>query len=198
MTNSGKLLIMSTLTSKNLRLSQTNDEDKIICLYKIGLALNPGEVLSWTKKVRGLTSTRHKNIILRVAHGDIYSNDRLHRFRLRDSSACANCGEAVETIQHRITACPLAQETWTIANEARSAIGISILNDFTIENLLGAQDRLDKISLTINAEIIHRLTSKGEGYCSRQLVKSSLKLIRHSEHLTLEQRDKFDLYLSNK
>ena len=153
---------ISKMTTKCFRLTQTSDEDKVICLYKLGLVLDPGEVLAWTSKIRKLTGTRHKNILLRVVHGDIFSNARLHKFRLRDTSACANCPDPVETILHRITDCPRAHETWRIANEARDALGIVRSTNFSIENLIGIGDRQDKIELAINAEIIHRLTTKGE------------------------------------
>ena len=194
-TNSEKTRSISTMSSRDIRGQQTDEDDKLICLYKIGMVLNQGEVLSWTTKVRKLTSVRHKNILLRVAHGDIFSNARLHRFRLRDNPSCFNCAEPLESILHRITDCPRAQETWRIVNEAKHALGMPILADFTIENLLGAKDRLEKIELTLNAEIIHRLATKGDGYCPRQLVKSALELIYHNEKLSTTLKDKLIVYL---
>ena len=194
-TNSRSIQCISTMSSKNIRLNQTRDDEKIICLYKIGMALDPGEVMGWTSIVKKLTSTRHKNILLRTAHGDIYSNARLHKFRLRDNSGCANCAEAVESIKHRITECTQAQVTWMKVNEAKAALGMNVLTDFTIENLLGAKDRLDRIELAINAEIIHRLTSNGEGYCPNQVVKASLQLIRYSENLEPSLKVKLKEYI---
>ena len=194
--NAGTILNISMMSSRNLRLNQHAEEDKIICLYKIGLALDPGEVKAWTSKIRKLTSTRHKNIILRVAHGDIFSNSRLCKFGLRNSSNCSNCQETLETIQHRIAECPRAVETWRIANEAKQSLGLHVLTDYSIENLLGTKDRLSKLELAINAEILHKLTSRGEGYCSTQVVKASLKLISNSEKLTPELKRRFDEYLS--
>ena len=194
-TNSRDIRCLSAMSSKSIRLNQSNVEDKIICLYKIGLALNPGEVLSWTSKVRKLTSTRHKNILLRVAHGDIFSNSRLHKFRLRDNPGCANCDEAVESIKHRITECPKAQETWLKVNESKIALGLTPLSDFTIENLLGTKDRVSSIELALNAEIIHRLTSKGEGYCPNQVVKASLQLLSYAEKLDSALKEKFKVHV---
>ena len=99
--DSGNVLKISAMSSRDIRGHQTSDEDKVICLYKLGLVLDPGEVLAWTSKIRKLTGTRHKNILLRVVHGDIFSNSRLHRFGLRDSSNCSNCPELMETIEHK-------------------------------------------------------------------------------------------------
>ena len=76
------------------------------------LILTPGEVISWTKKIKKLTSTRHENILLRAAHGDIFSIARLLKFGLKDNPKCSNCPEPVEANQHRIAECPKAIETW--------------------------------------------------------------------------------------
>ena len=101
-TRAKDLVVLGTLTSKSLRLNMLDEEAMIICLYKTGAILDPGEVLNWTNKTRRLTSTRHKNILLRVAHGDVFSNERLFRFGLRATPNCSNCHELIETKLHRI------------------------------------------------------------------------------------------------
>ena len=73
---------ISTLSSKELRLNAYPMDEKLICIYKLGMILTPGEVKHWTRSIKKLASSRHKNIILRIAHGDIYSNERLCRFGL--------------------------------------------------------------------------------------------------------------------
>ena len=190
-TNTKCIANITAMSSKQLRLSQTNESDKLICLYKLGLALTPGEVAAWTNKLRKLTSTRHRNILLRAAHGDIFSNSRLFRFGLRDNPKCANCQEAMETILHRICECPLALETWNKLEEAKRELGLRCLTDLTIENLMGAKDKLSKIELALNAELILKITSKGEGYSSSQLVRSTLQLIGNSERMNQDLRNKF-------
>ena len=86
-----RLVTISTLSSKALRLNDAKPDEEMICVYKIGMILDPGELRAWTRRTKRLTSTRHKNILLRVAHGDIFSNSRLHKFRLIDSPRCKNC-----------------------------------------------------------------------------------------------------------
>ena len=180
---------ISSLTSKTLRQNLSNEASKIICLYKIGLALDPGEVSSWTNRLRKLTSTRHKNILLRTVHGDIFSNSRLYKFGLRTSPNCSNCPEAVETIQHRIFECPKAAQAWLKLNEIKSELNLSPLTDLTLENLVGAKDRLSKIELALNAELILKLTSRSEGYCPEQVVRATIQLIGNSEYLKPELRN---------
>ena len=186
------LVSIASLSSKDLRLNNKDREEGLICIYKQGLILTPGEVLNWTKGIRKLTSTRHKNIILRTAHGDIYSNERLSRFGLLDSPRCGNCPEPCETIRHRLVECPKANEVWRQLNEVKNKLGLRPLSDFTIENLLGAKDRINKVELALNAEALHKLaTIGGKEYCVTQLVKSIIKVISICEPLTIELKQKF-------
>ena len=189
------LVVVSSLSSKDIRCDLTNEEEKIICLYKIGVALDPGEVLSWTSKVKKLTSTRHKNILLRMVHGDIFSNSRLFKFGLRNSPNCANCHENVETIQHRVNECPKAIEAWTKLNSAKRQLGLKEFSDLSLESLIGAKERPTKIELALNAELILRMTSESEGYCPAQIVRASIKLIGNSEPVDLELKNKIRTYL---
>ena len=105
-----QLVHISSLSSKELRLNGVNEEDQIISIYKLGPKLTPGEVLSWTGKIKKLTSTRHNNILIRVAHVDIFSNARLMRFGLRQESNCPNCPEPNESIKHKIIDCKRSQD----------------------------------------------------------------------------------------
>ena len=66
---------LSTNDSKTIRI---NTGATVGWDLKLISGLERGETLRWGEKVRKLSSTRHKNIILRIAHGDIYSNDRLN------------------------------------------------------------------------------------------------------------------------
>ena len=60
-----------------------------------------------------------------------------------------------------------------------------------MENLVGAKDRLNKIELALNAELILKLSCKGEGYCPEQLARATVKLIGNSEPLKPELKAKF-------
>ena len=189
-----RLSRISTLTCKAIRVSRTNEGDSMINTFKIGIILTPGELISWTRKIRSLTSTRHRNIILRVAHGDIFSNSRLCRFGLRPDSNCANCPELVESIKHRIVECPKAQEAWSLLAEAKDTLNMNSLSDTSIENVLGAKDDLTKLELTLQAELVLRLSTKGDGYCPRQLVHSVITFIGNVETLNEADKENFKRY----
>ena len=185
----GSIVSICSLSSKVIRLSRINT-DNVICIYKSGLILDPGEVSYWTTQMRKLTSTRHKNVLLRVAHGDVFSNERLNRFGLRDNPSCANCQEQSESPQHRILECAHARRAWEHLDTYKSRLGLNQLTDHSIENLLGAKDRLSKIELALQAEVLLKIISTGEGYDPERLVKSCIKVIGYSERLPQDLRDK--------
>ena len=194
-TKSLKIVNVSTLSSKALRQAINDDADKIICLYKIGMILDPGEVKAWSRSLKKLTSTRHKNILLRFVHGDIFSNSRLCKFRLRDTANCINCPEALETIQHRISECPKAVEAWSKLNEIKVKLGLNPTADLSVDNLVGAKERLNKIELALNAELILKLSTKSDGYCPKQVVKGAVRLIGALEPITVDLREKIKTIL---
>ena len=180
-----------TLSSKALRLNQLDDEESMICVYKSGLILDPGELISWTKQTRRLTSTRHRNTLLRVAHGDVFSNERLHRFGLKDNPKCCNCNEPNESPRHRILDCPTARRTWNLLEETKLRLGLNQLSDYSLENILGAKDKLSQIELALQAELLLKIISTSDTYDPKRLVKSSLKTISYCERLDPAMHDSF-------
>ena len=152
----------------------------------------PGEVLAWTGRLKKLTSTRHKNIILRVVHGDIFSNERLMRFGLRQEASCPNCAEPNESIPHKIKECRGAAEAWSELERAKTRLGLNNLTDLSIENLVGAKDRITKLELALQAELLHRLTSSNARYCPKGMVNKVVKFIGYSETLSKAQKAKFN------
>ena len=188
---------ISTLSSKSIRIACTGDELDMVNVFKLGPILTPGELRSWTGKLKKLTSTRHKNILLRAAHGDIFSNSRLFKFGLRGSSACANCLEQIESIQHRIKDCPKVGEAWRLLNEAKVALDMAPLTNLSMENLLGMKDNLGKLELALNAELILKVTSKSDGYDAKLIVRSVIKTISNAEKLNEAQKETFKAYVSN-
>ena len=179
------------MSSKLIRLTRNKESIDPICIFKLGPVLTPGELLSWTKQLLKLTSTRHKNILLRVMHGDIFSNSRLNKFGLRDSSECPNCLEPIETIQHKIAECPKARETWNHLETIKEKLNLNRLTDHTIEGIVGLKDRLTNIELALQAEVILKLTSTSEIYCPRQLARAATMLVLNSEHLTIKLNERF-------
>ena len=179
------------IKTSELKIHLKSDADSLICSYKSGLLLTPGEVRNWTAKVRKLTSSKHKCTILRVAHGDVYTNDRLFRFGLSNDPKCLSCGNSDDSLQHRIVECSLANEAWLKLEEQIDYIGLQPMQAITLENILGAGQDVTKLELTIRTELLSRLITKGNShYSPLATVKASLNTIRIVEKLDTCIRDK--------
>ena len=76
-------------------------------------------------------------------------------------------------------------------NEAKNSLDLTVVNPLTLENILGAGERLDKLDLALQAELLLRLSSKGEGYHPEQVVRSAVSLVFNSERLNDEKMQLF-------
>ena len=197
-TKRGHLGDLRKLTIKAIRESRLVESDQTICIYKIGLILSPGEVQSWTRKLKKLTSVRHRSTLLRIAHGEIYSNSRLFKFGLVTSAACNNCDSMHETIAHKILDCPTAKRAWDILNEAKLELGLQPVS-LSIEQILGAMDEVNgKLSLALNAELLQLIISQGgKSYDPRLLVQRTLRSILINEPLEQDTRSSIESLLRN-
>ena len=178
---------LSRLTSKSLRESFIDAAEAMICIYRSGILLNPGEVLNWTAKTKKLTSTRHKCSILRIAHGDVCSNDRLFRLGLINDPKCLNCDAQSEDISHKLIGCDKAKEAWQILESYIEQLGMRPLENITLENVIGTQvESTTTLALTLRSELLTRLISfSGKTYHPRSTVTACIKTI-----LTVEKMPK--------
>ena len=184
---------LSKIKSQDLRHIYLNTEDSMICIYKSGLILAPGEVTHWTAKIRKLTSTKHKCAILRVAHGDIYTNHRLFRFGLTNDPKCLNCDNPVETLSHRIFECNLANEAWTKMEDLITAMDLQPMMHISLEGILGIEPFTNKLELTLRAELLSRLIGKCSGpYSPTGMVKACLSTVRIVVNLVIATRQKIE------
>ena len=150
-----KFQSIKTLTSKQIRSTLTDNLP--ILIFKTGPILTPGQSLNWCFALNKLTCTRHKDIILRLAHGELYSKDRLARRGLIADSSCPRCYQT-ETLQHKYFDCPYIKEIWsktlTLTNKLRTNIDP---NETLIEKALCCTSNPNSISLTVHAEIVTRI-----------------------------------------
>jgi hypothetical protein len=170
-------------SSKAIRLSLQNQEQ--ICDFKIGLQLSIAESKTWLNNVRTLTNVRHRNAILRVAHGDVYANERCHRFRMTDDPNCPDCGQ-LETVKHKLLECRTKQAIWKAVFEKTCTLDPSIdSTTVTLEAALCATASCNQTALTIHAEIIILMLS------NRNVVTEPSNLVERIIR-TLSKRDKKD------
>lgn len=144
---------LAELSAKSIRANRTNLEP--ICLFKSGAILMPKESLTYFFQLSKLSSVRHKNILLRIIHGDIYTKERLFRFGLVENPTCPRCN-ALETLEHKFVTCEYTSRIWT---ELERLIPVPFDQTLTpIQNRLLANGNNNLLLLTVHAEILNRIS----------------------------------------
>lgn len=104
-----------------------------------------------------LTSTRHKNSLLRIAHGDVYTKDKLHRFGMADDNKCPRCDE-VETLNHKFIGCPYVIRIWTSAKPFLEKLGTPLQTNLELTKIAMSSSIGSTVeSMTLNAEILQTI-----------------------------------------
>ena len=142
--------LLSTCSSKEIRTQRSNKLP--ITNYKIGLNLTEKEALSWGYRLTKLTSIRHRAILLKIAHGDVYTKDKLKRFGLIDDNICPRCDE-VEDLDHKVRSCEYVKRIWL----ATSRLLNETQNLNSVAMLLGTELDQTLTKLTIKAEVLSRI-----------------------------------------
>ena len=179
-----KLVDLTTLSSKVIRQGLGCREP--ICLFNSGLLLNPSEALNWANKVSKLTSVKHRNFLLRIAHKELYTKEKLHRYGLIDSPLCPRCDQ-IETFEHRIFRCEYAKRIWdeVLTKSRRLNIGGQPPNGDMLFNILGGGVENSVTTLTLHAEVIMRILSipDDSSYLLRpqKFVENAVKLLIRRE-----------------
>ena len=151
----GKFVKLGKLSSKAIRTSRSNNVP--ITSFKIGTSISTRDSLNWSLVLRKLTSVKHKDNLLRLAHGELYSKERLHRYRLVDSPDCPRCDQ-IESLTHKYFECPYVKEIWKktflITDKSRQHFDP---NESIKNKALGQVTNPNRTLLTIHAEIISRI-----------------------------------------
>ena len=147
---------LSKCSSREIRLSLSDSNP--ICDYKLGAVLTPAEAINWGCKLSKLTSTKHKNIILKVAHGEVFTKLKLHRFNLIDSNSCPRCDQP-EDLRHKFLNCEYIARIWKCANQYTNQLTTSNINQIDQAKVaIGSFLDSNQTILTINAEILLRIS----------------------------------------
>ena len=141
---------LNKCSSKEIRIELVSNVP--ITNYKIGLELNERDALSWGYKISKLTSTRHRHNLLKVAHGDVYTKDRLKRFGLSNEDTCPRCNE-FESLLHKVLYCDYVKRIWKV---------LADLTDVSptiepIRVMMAAEKKQTITDMTIRAEVLGRI-----------------------------------------
>ena len=102
------------------------------------------------RRIKSLHNIRLKTILLRLIHGDVYCGTRMKKFGMTDTDSCPRCG-LPETIEHMLYSCEYTKKLW---GKVEKVTGIK--ND-ALSTILGCDDKHDKTTLTLHAEILRIL-----------------------------------------
>jgi hypothetical protein len=180
----GKLLKrLEACTSKEIRSSRHTKHQ--ICTLKVGLTLSVPESKTWFNNVRLLTSVRHRNLLLKVIHGDVYTNERCYNFGLTNDPYCPRCDQ-LESIRHKFFECPEVSNLWQRVFDKTKQLVPNLGNgEDLIKSALCAFSTCDKIALTIHAEILQDiLLNKPLREPSEHVQMTIKRLIRRETDLT--------------
>ena len=144
------LVNLNSLSSKTIRISREDPEP--ICIYKIGPIMSPIEAINWSNNLSKLTNTRHKDALLRLMHGELYSKERLHRYGLVQTPSCQRCNQ-IETLKHKYFECPYVKEIWKRTFELTDRLRSSPNSEPLTERVMACPEPSRTI-LTVHAEII--------------------------------------------
>ena len=149
-----RLLSLNKLSSKEIRAACCIDDQEII--FKIGLLVTPNESLSVMTEINRLTSVRHKDILIRVLHGELYSKDRLSRYGLVESAECPRC-LGIETLYHKYFECPYAVAIWKRCLKLTEKLRQLVRSQEELLEKIYTSSEPNLTSLTIHSEIMLRI-----------------------------------------
>jgi len=185
------LVHISTMTSKSLR--EARIERDPICIFKVGLVLTPVESLSYMSNISRLTSTKHKSNMLRVLHGEVYTNERLHRFGIVQSPNCDRCNE-VDTLLHRLTNCEGTRQTLDELIRVTNTQRVTRNDEERLSQVLMLNGGGCLASLTLHAEILGIIVSKAVlGQDSTRTIRRVLTSLINKESNPVIKRQLKDL-----
>lgn len=117
--------------------------------------MTPSEALSWGRALKKVVSTKHKATILRVAHHDVYTKERVTRYGLGNDQTCSE----IEDLRHKLVDCNYVRRIWSATFRVTDKVAVAIpVNNVPVENkILGATSSPDKLVIAIHAEILQRI-----------------------------------------
>ena len=170
----GTLVDIRKLSSKEIRNSISKSEP--ICIYKIGMILTPNEALTWGESLRKMASIKHKSFILRVAHGDVYTKEKLYRYGLNPNPECPRCGH-IETLHHKFVSCEYVSKIWdytiNLTNQLKPVSPITN-QELRENNIMGSSITTEPLILSIHSEILTRI----------MYLKDDQNFLLHPKHFT--------------
>ena len=141
------------------------------------------------EKVRKLTNVNQRNTLLRCLHGDIYTNERLSRFGLRDNPMCDDCNE-VDTLEHRLVACTRTTEILMQVERQTIKLGQGVINFGNYEmitRVMAAYDSSSIAILSLHAEMLRFIISKNAMPAEYFVNASVVRILKNDKNEAVQE-----------
>ena len=149
----GKLCDLMKVTSKAIREGRLKRAP--ITMFRSGMLMTPAESINWAYRLSRLTSTKLKSTFLRVAHKEVYCNEKLFRYGLNMSPNCARCNE-LDTFRHKLFECEYVTRIWNQVFQITGNQNNQAQADI-MDKAMCTSIETDIVTQTIHAEILNRI-----------------------------------------
>ena len=184
----GRVKNLSKCTSKEIRENcyiKAPIQD-----LKLGLALDLQESNTWYHRISKLTSTKHKNTLLRLIHGEFYTKEKLHRFGLVDSNLCPRCDQ-IETLRHKFFECEYIRRIWEVLERKTACLLTSPIPVMDVtKRRLGIFGDSNLCYITLVAEVLLRISYLDE---KQEYLIRPQNLIEHCLKSVVAREKKTDI-----
>jgi hypothetical protein len=196
--------INSSTSSKEIRsiLDNRSSNANRVIEPKILENLDKPKLMVSLAHLKKTTSVHHKNTMLRILNGDIFCNERMHRFGMIESNNCERCGQ-IETSKHLLLECPQANQIWSHLTSILNSVNVNF--EINLDNILNIGDFTNnRAIITLVAELNAFNTQKNRPKSvTRDIILDKIKSIisREKNHLikikSLKQYNKYWRPLEN-
>jgi hypothetical protein len=130
---------------------------------------------------------------MKIAHGDIYTKEKLARFGMTIDNACPRCGN-IETLTHKLIECEYTKRIMKEVVRITNTLRVNPLESdvITIEAALGVKNTSYK-ELTLHAEVLRRILLIRED--QEYLLRPSTFVTLALEHL-IEMETRHDIKIA--
>ncbi len=117
-------------------------------------------------------ATSQKIFKYRLLHGDIFTRERMFKFKMVDSDQCVLCNET-ETLKHAIWLCPRARLVWRTLNNMIESLNLQYT--ITFESLFIGNNPLNRVLDSLITKLTQSLLSYDRSRCySEQTIKNMM------------------------
>jgi hypothetical protein len=141
---------------------------------------NENHIIAMLSNIKGLTSVRHKNTILRIINGDWFTQEKLAKIGLIETPKCQRCHEAEDRI-HMLSECVTVNRIWKhLYKRVEEITGTKY--EVNLENVLCVgRNSTNKQVLTVTIDVIGRLCGPTRPVLSEKSIDSIIAQVVNYE-----------------